>query len=222
MKKLCLLAISYNEENHIKFWIDNHKEFVDEIILVDTGSTDNTIKIAEENGIKVFNYQWEHHFAHAKNFALKCCDAEYHPDWIFFLSPDYWVSKDDMKKIRAAIEIDTVDAYMTRLMYHHNGWFDLENTTTHGGAITRRGQIVLYKNDPAIFYRGKIHESVNISLRDAKKKINYLDITRHHDDASVNKINREIYFDALLAIAQKRENYSIPKLDLLRKKLYEK
>ena len=52
MKKLCLLAISYNEEEHIKFWIDNHRKFVDEMMLVDTGSTDRTVEIAKGNGIK--------------------------------------------------------------------------------------------------------------------------------------------------------------------------
>lgn len=206
MKKLCLLAISYNEEKHVKFWVDNHKEFVDEIILVDTGSTDNTVKIAKESDIKVFNYQWDHHFAHAKNFALKCCDVECHPDWIFFMSPDWWVSNDDMKKIREAIERDDFDAYRTKAMHHHKGWFDFEDTTLAG-----RRQIVLYKNDPAIFYGRRVHESV---LRIAKKKISYLEITRHHDSTNIDKVNRRIYFSAL----EEADWSNIPKLDLLRKK----
>lgn len=210
MKKLCLLAISYNEENHIKFWIDNHRKYVDEIILVDTGSTDNTVKIAKENNIKVFTYLWEHHFAHAKNFALKCCDAECHPDWIFFMSPDWWVSNDDMKKIRKAIEIDTIDAYRINRMLHFKGWFDFENTET-----LKKGQTVLFKNDPAIFFMRRIHETVDPALRRAKKKIGYLDITRHHDSTNIDWVNRKIYHDAL----EEADWSNMPKLDLLRKKM---
>jgi len=213
MKKLCLLAISYNEEKHIKFWIDNHREFVDEIILVDTGSTDNTVKIAKENNIKVFNYRWQHHFAHAKNFALGYCNTECHPDWIFFMSPDFWVSNDDMKKIRKAIEKDDFDAYRTRKINHPTGWFDFENTTVSKTQSMGRLQIVLYRNDPAIFYMRRVHELVNISLEMAKKRIGYLDITRHHDDTCIKEIERDIYFDALT----EGDWSDMHKLDLLRK-----
>jgi len=191
MKKLCLLAISYNEEKHIKFWIDNHREYVDEIILVDTGSTDKTVEIAKENGVKIFTYLWEHDFKRAKNFALRCCSIACHPDWVFFLSPDYWVSNSDMKTIREAIEIDDFDAYRTRTMYHNKGWFDLEDIRIVDEPPI--GGIVLFKDDPYTFYTGKIDETVDSSLIVCGKKVGYLEVMRHHDSSENNEDRNKYY-----------------------------
>ncbi|MBP6064195.1 MAG: glycosyltransferase [Bacteroidales bacterium] len=216
MKKLCMLAISINEEKHIEFWINNHKDFVDNIMLVDTGSTDKTVEIAIENKIKVLNFKWEHDFSKAKNFALRMCDNEYKPDWILFLSPDYWITHEDMKKIREAIEVDGFDAYKTILMYHPNGWFNFENITIYGQKETNTGQIVLFKNDPSIFYSGRVHETVDSSLVISNKKIGYLDITRHHDDSNIDVEAREIYYNAL------RANSTLHELDIMRDNLYKR
>lgn len=193
MKKLCLLAISYNEENHIKFWIDNHKKFVDEIILVDNGSTDNTVKIARENGVKVFTYLWEHHFARAKNYALWCCSVECHPDWIFFLSPDFWVSNQDMEEVRKAIENDNFDAYGMWVMYHYDNWFSLDNTK----CLKTPERIILFKENPYIFYTGRVHETVDSSLAVRGGKIGYLKGILHHDSTNVKEY-RNIYYTSLV------------------------
>jgi len=217
MKKLCLLAISYNENEHIKFWIDNHKDFVDEIILVDTGSTDKTVEIAKENGIRVFYFKWKHDFSKAKNFALQCCREKCNPDWILFMSPDFWVSHDDMRKVRQAIEIDEFDAYRSMVMYHHNGWFDFSNITTHGEEETGVGQIVLYRNDFKIHYTERVHETVEWYVLTMKKRIGYLDIIRHHDDLNIDKTAREIYFTAL-----RGKRHTLQELDVMRENLYKK
>jgi len=198
MKKLVLLAISYNEEKHVKFWIDNHKKFVDKIVLVDTGSTDRTVEIAKANGVKVFRFLWEHDFSRAKNFALRCCSIACHPDWIFFLSPDYWVSNSDMKIIREAIETDDFDAYKTMLMHHRGDWLDLKNTEVLDNPNT--GAIVLFKDDPYTFYTGKVHETVDSSLIVARKRIGCLGVIRHHD-------SKDLTTEQGRTIIRKREEY---------------
>lgn len=213
MKKLCLLAISYNEENHIKFWIDNHKKFVDEIILVDNGSTDNTIKIAEENGVKVFTYLWEHHFARAKNYALWCCSVECHPDWILFMSPDFWVDNQDMEEIRKAIESDSFDAYGMNVMYHYENWFSLDNTK----CLETPERIILFKEDPYIFYTGRIHETVDSSLVVRERKVGYLKGMLHHDSTNI-KAYRDIYYASLVE-AEDADHTLFTKLKSIREKL---
>jgi len=210
MKKLCLLAISYNEEEHVKFWIDNHRNFVDGIVLVDTGSKDRTIEIAKENGATVFTYTWQHDFARAKNFALRCCSTCCHPDWIFFLSPDYWVSSEDMKKIREAIRTDDFDAYKTRTMYHNKDWFDFTDIRMVDEPPI--GGIVLFKDDPYIFYTGKINETVDSSLYVSGKKIGYLEVIRHHDSSGKNhedNENRQKYMALLKQIWEKEDALGI-------------
>lgn len=98
--KLSACTIVKNEELNIGKSIDSYKDFVDEIIIVDTGSIDKTKEIAESKGATVFEYEWKNDFAAAKNFALDKASG----DWIVFLDADEWFDGDCAKNIKKAIE----------------------------------------------------------------------------------------------------------------------
>lgn len=73
------LSVSYivkNEEKNIRKSLESIKDIADEIIIVDTGSTDKTMDICREYG-KVFEFQWCNDFAKAKNYALNRCTMDY-------------------------------------------------------------------------------------------------------------------------------------------------
>ena len=72
--------ISKNEEKNIKECIEKVKPAVDEIIVLDTGSTDNTVKIAEELGAKIGHFDWDDDFSEARNTAIEMATK----DWILF------------------------------------------------------------------------------------------------------------------------------------------
>lgn len=97
--KLSACTIVKNEERNIGKSIDSYKDYVDEIIIVDTGSTDNTKEIAESKGAKVLDFEWKNDFSAAKNFALDNTTG----DWIIFLDADEWFAEDTAKNIREAI-----------------------------------------------------------------------------------------------------------------------
>ncbi|MGE5402545.1 MAG: glycosyltransferase, partial [Ignavibacteriales bacterium] len=59
-----------NEERYLQECLDSVKAIADEIIIVDTGSTDRTVQIAEQAGAKVYNFIWVNDFSAARNFAL--------------------------------------------------------------------------------------------------------------------------------------------------------
>ena len=98
--KLSACTITKNEALNIGKSIDSYKDYVDEIIVVDTGSIDETIEIAESKGAKVLKFEWKNDFSAAKNFALDHASG----DWIIFLDADEWFDGDTAKNIRAAIE----------------------------------------------------------------------------------------------------------------------
>lgn len=78
-------AIMKNEKSHVKAWLDNVRCFAQEIIVVDTGSTDGTNEfLAKQFDVKLISYEWQHDFAQAKNVALK----EATGDWLIFTDAD--------------------------------------------------------------------------------------------------------------------------------------
>lgn len=82
MITISICMIVKNEEKHLARCLDSLRDLWDELIIVDTGSTDNTRKIAAEYTNHVYDYQWRDDFAHARNYAfsLAQCDYIYAPD----------------------------------------------------------------------------------------------------------------------------------------------
>ena len=78
-------AIMKNEISHVEAWLDNVRCFAQEIIVVDTGSTDGTNEfLAKQPNVKLIHYEWQHDFAQAKNMALQ----EATGDWLVFTDAD--------------------------------------------------------------------------------------------------------------------------------------
>lgn len=89
MTTLALVMIVRNEERCIARCLNSVKGVVDEIIVLDTGSTDDTVKIAESLGARVHHYIWNDDFAAARNAALDHSAA----DWNLVLDADEWIGE---------------------------------------------------------------------------------------------------------------------------------
>ncbi len=76
--------ITKNEEKHIKGCLESLKDIVDEIIIVDLKSTDNTVKIAKSFGAKIFNHIWESNISTHRNQAIKYATG----GWVFVINAD--------------------------------------------------------------------------------------------------------------------------------------
>ncbi|MDR2599996.1 MAG: glycosyltransferase, partial [Oscillospiraceae bacterium] len=98
---ISVCMIVKNEETFIAMAINSVKNVfkLDDIVVVDTGSTDKTKQIAEECGANVVDFVWCDDFAAARNFAMENAKN----DWIFYLDADEEITKVDVKKLEKVL-----------------------------------------------------------------------------------------------------------------------
>ncbi|WP_196602436.1 glycosyltransferase family 2 protein [Pectinatus frisingensis] len=144
-------VIMKNEEKNIQRYLKYIRPLVNEIIFVDTGSTDNTIDIAQRAGAKVYNFKWCDDFAAAKNFAIEKARGR----WIIFLDADEYFPENDgrqvlkyIKKYDSDPKVDALACKMTNI--------DPDNDEF----LSSFYQLRVFRNDPDMRYLGKIHESL--------------------------------------------------------------
>lgn len=86
--------IACNEERCIIRCIESVKKYFDEVIVVDTGSNDNTLQLLEkykdDRKIKVYSYEWEDDFSKARNYAASLSNS----DWVFFIDSDEYIESE--------------------------------------------------------------------------------------------------------------------------------
>ena len=145
-------AIMKNEINHVEAWLDNIRVFAQEIIVVDTGSTDGTNEfLAKQFDVKLISYEWQHDFAQAKNVALQ----EATGDWLVFTDADECFYQpqniieylEQLDKKSTSIEaifcpIDNIDA-------------DNNNEIINSDVVPR-----IIRNYVGIKYMGAVHEQL--------------------------------------------------------------
>ncbi|MBH8555213.1 tetratricopeptide repeat protein [Nostocaceae cyanobacterium CENA357] len=97
---LSLCMIVKNEEVALPKCLSSVKDVVDEIVVLDTGSSDHTVDIAQEFGAKVYNFQWCNDFSAARNASLKYATG----DWILVLDADETLTPNIVPQLKSAIQ----------------------------------------------------------------------------------------------------------------------
>lgn len=98
--KICVLILTFNEELHLERAIASVNDYVDDIIVVDSFSTDKTLEIAEKFSCKLFKRHFDFHYSQF-NWALAQIKDEY--DWVLRLDADEYISRelgDFLRQIR--------------------------------------------------------------------------------------------------------------------------
>lgn len=138
-----------NEEQNIRRALEWAKDIVCEQIVVDTGSIDDTIGIAQEMGAKVYRFTWNNDFAAAKNYAIEQATGE----WIAFLDADEYLIKEDADKLPDILErINGKSMDIVR-----TNWLNINQKGDVFGVFE---QDRFFRNDKDIKYEGKIHEAL--------------------------------------------------------------
>jgi glycosyltransferase involved in cell wall biosynthesis len=146
---LSLCMIVKNEEEFLPACLESVKDYVDEIIIVDTGSTDKTVEIAGKYGAKVYHHAWENSFSKARNYSLKYATC----DWIMWLDADEEVDKEDAHKLREAIKDNDVNVICLPLFSRFNNDKNL--------AVANSGKI--FRNNLGFHFEGIVHNALKFS-----------------------------------------------------------
>ncbi|MCR4292358.1 MAG: glycosyltransferase family 2 protein, partial [Candidatus Kuenenia sp.] len=110
MVKLSACLIVKNESGILPRCLESIQSFVDEIIIVDTGSTDNTVEIALRYKAKVHHFQWRNDFSAARNESLQHANG----DWILYIDADEIIDEANALKIRSLINREDIMALTVR------------------------------------------------------------------------------------------------------------
>ncbi len=95
MVTISLCMIVKNEEDTLARCLDTIKDIVDEIIIIDTGSTDKTKDVAGQYTSKIYDFQWVNDFAAARNYSFSKATKEY----VMWLDADDVLLEEDRKKL---------------------------------------------------------------------------------------------------------------------------
>jgi len=96
-EKVSAAMIVKNEENMLEECIESFREAVDEIVIVDTGSTDRTVEIAEKYNVELYHHKWKNDFSEARNFSISKTSG----DWVLIIDADERLERKDIAKVRA-------------------------------------------------------------------------------------------------------------------------
>ncbi|MCP4290732.1 MAG: glycosyltransferase family 2 protein [bacterium] len=148
---ISLCMIMRNEESMLPDFLSSVEGLWDEFIVVDTGSTDNSVKLVQSAGAKVSHIPWEDDFSAARNASLKAATGR----WIVFLDADERPTSELIAQIKK-ISLDSSVGAATVVM--RNEWPD----------GTRRDNPLLrvFRNNAKIFFEHPIHEDASVSVRD--------------------------------------------------------
>lgn len=170
---ISLSMIVKNESKHLYDCLNSVKDVVDEIVIVDTGSTDNTLDIAKSFDAKIFHFDWNDDFSAARNFSLSNCTGK----WILYLDADERLDKKSAVKIKSLTETnDNVGYYCTIVSY------DSEIQRSNSIKYVR-----FFRNNSEAKFTGKVHEQITPSLERLNYKLINSDLVIHHIGYDISK-----------------------------------
>ena len=164
-----------NEEKVLKRCLDSIKDIVDEIIIVDTGSTDKTKEIAKKYATKVLDFKWVDDFSKARNYSF----SQATKDYILWLDADDIITKENKKKIMNLKNTIAKNTDIVMMKY-------VTSITPHFSYYRER----LLKRENNYIWKSPVHEVIEL-----KGNILYTDIEIHHKSIkkSYSTRNLDIY-----------------------------
>ena len=151
---LSLCMIVKNEERFLEGCLSSVRGVVDEMIVVDTGSTDRTREIAVSFGAMVLDFPWISDFSAARNAGLNVARGE----WILCLDADERLNAGQGSSLRKLLRDRTAGAFFV--------WVESDHDLQEGPVRHRMGYPRVFRNHPRIRFSGKVHEQIVPALEE--------------------------------------------------------
>lgn len=178
MFTISLCMIVKNEEDVLERCLSSVQQAVDEIIIVDTGSTDRTKEVAAKFNAKIFDYEWTNHFANARNFSFDQATSDY----ILWLDADDVLQPADLARLLYLKETTPFDYDTVTMNYHLS--FDHNGNPTYS---YRRNRLVKRSNN--FRWIGPVHEYLAVFGTSLRSDIS----VTHRKERSYSDRNLQIY-----------------------------
>lgn len=190
--KISLCMIVKNEEKYLKRCVDSVSDLVDEVIIVDTGSSDETINIASQLTKKVYKKEFNGNFAEMRNYAINQAQN----DWILFLDADEFFYPNEVMRIQKLFSKGIPDKiggieFNAYNFFNTGGWF-----TSH---VLR-----IFRNNRGFHYERAVGERIVNSILSAGYEIMEPDIILTHTGYCKSSEYRFKKMENYIAIAQKQ------------------
>ena len=181
---LSLCMIVRDEEERIGQCLESIRPFVDEMILVDTGSKDQTREICAALGAKVYDFPWTESFSEARNQSLELASGE----WLFWMDADDVISPECGAKLKALIaqhpNKDAAFQVQVRIPAGENE--HAESVVDH---------VKLFPNRPDCRFEFRIHEQILPALRKANIAVHFSDVYvthRNYDRSTAGQTKKRL------------------------------
>jgi GT2 family glycosyltransferase/tetratricopeptide (TPR) repeat protein/2-polyprenyl-3-methyl-5-hydroxy-6-metoxy-1,4-benzoquinol methylase len=157
---ISLCMIVRDEEAHLADCLQSSRPFVDEMVVVDTGSTDRTMEIAKEMGAKVHQFPWQDSFSAARNASIEHATG----DWIFWMDADDVIDPESGAALRWVAEQagEAVMGFVAQVRCP-------PAPGEHGETVV--DHVKLFRNRPGLRFEFRIHEQILPSIRRAGGEI---------------------------------------------------
>jgi Flp pilus assembly protein TadD len=200
-----------NEAHTLRACLNSVQGVVQQIVVADTGSTDNTQDIARECGAEVISFSWENDFAKARNAALALMTT----DWVLVLDADEELDRDAKMHIPNLLNATDVGGYRIPIRNYALGRFSrgwdrvgVPNDYRHERANNAPSYLTsqayrLFRKHPEIYFTSRIHEGVEHRISSLGLKLQVANFFIHHFGQMVDQHARNrknvFYLDLLRA-----------------------
>lgn len=160
-----------DEEEHIERCLQSVKDYVDEIIIVDTGSTDKTKEKCEKFGGVIYPYIWNNDFSATRNFGLQLCQAK----WILWLDADEELDQDRGKKLLEVVKKSKAKIISLPVFNYYG-----KSTEINKDDYYLLYQPRIFRNFLGISFENRVHEALKFPDSISLENIEKVHIPIHH------------------------------------------
>ena len=194
---LSLCMIVRDEEHSIEAVLSSARAHVEEIVVVDTGSKDQTVAIAKRYADRLEHFDWIDDFSAARNYSLELASQP----WILVLDADEVIADDDYSRLRELTLSASDDGfYLIQRLYQNNPdseqalWKPADSKSPlskNYRGYTENPILRLFKNSSSIRYSGRIHEIVDRSIGSERRAMSDIAIHHYHEKTE-NETERHV------------------------------
>lgn len=189
--RLSLCMIVRDNENTLEPCLASIRPWVDEMVVVDTGSKDKTLEIAKSFGARIFHFPWCDDFSAARNESLRHARGE----WLFWMDSDDTIDEENGRKLRQLAYGQHEPGTLGYVMQVHCP--DGGNGTSE---LTVVDHVKMFRNHPDLRFEGRIHEQVLMPIRRLGGEVEWTDIFVVHSHADQTADGRRKKYERDLRI----------------------